>query len=165
MFNIIRRDPFREMLQIRNTMDRLFEDAFSGWWDVDWSQSWTGGLPLDVIEKDDEYIVSASLPGIKPDDLDISFTGNTLTIKGEVKAEDEKEQGQYHLRERRYGSFARSLTLPAGIKGDKIEASYEAGILKLHLPKADEAKPKRIKVKTSVPKMIEGKVREIAGKN
>ena len=164
MFNIIRRDPFRDMLQIRNTMDRLFEDAFTGW-DGDWTRTWEGGLPLDVVEKDDEYIVSASLPGINPDDLDVTFTGNTLSIKGEVKSDDEKEEGHYHLRERRYGSFARSITLPSGVNGNKIQANYEAGILKLHLPKVEEAKPKRISVKTSVPKMIEGKVREIAGKN
>jgi HSP20 family protein len=159
MFNIIRRDPFREMLQIRNAMDRLFEDAYASW-DGDWTRSWDG-----VVEKDDEYVVSASLPGIKPDDLDITFTGNTLSIKGETKSDEEKEEGQYHLRERRYGSFARSITLPSGVNGNKIQANYDAGILKLHLPKSEEAQPKRITVKTTVPKMIEGKVREIAGKN
>ena len=91
-------------------------------------------------------------------------SGNTLIIKGESKSEEEKEQGHYHLTERRYGSFARRITLPSSVKADRIEASYEAGVLKLRLPKAEEAKPKRIPVKTSVPKMIEGKMREITGK-
>jgi HSP20 family protein len=164
MFNIIRRDPFREMLQFRNTMDRMLVDAFSGS-DFDWVNPWDNGLPLDIVEKDNEYIVSASLPGIKPEDLDITFTGNSLNIKGEIKSDDVKEEGQYHLRERRYGSFARSITLPSCVNGDKTQATYEAGILKLHVPKSEEAKPKRITVKTSVPKMIEGKAREIIGKN
>jgi HSP20 family protein len=163
MFNIIRRDPFRELSQMRSAMDRMFDDAFSDW-GGDWSQPLSGVLPLDVVEKDNEFLVSASIPGINPDDLEITYTGNTLTIKGESKGEEEKEEGHYHLRERRYGSFARSITLPASVKADRIDASYEAGVLKLRLPKAEEAKPKRIPIKTSVPKMIEGKVREISGK-
>ena len=163
MFNIIRRDPFREMASMRRMMDRFFDDTL---FDQDWESmaGFSGALPLDVEEKDDEFVVSASLPGINPDDLDITYTGSTLTIKGEFK-EEKEEKGRYHLRERRYGSFSRSITLPSTVKADKIDASYEAGVLKLRLPKAEEAKPKRIPIKTALPKMIEGKVREIAGKN
>jgi HSP20 family protein len=163
MFNIIRRDPFREMASMRRMMDRFFDDTL---FDQDWESmaGFSGALPLDVEEKDDEFVVSASLPGINPDDLDITYTGSTLTIKGEFK-EEKEEKGRYHLRERRYGSFARSITLPSTMKADKIDASYEAGVLKLRLPKAEEAKPKRIPIKTTLPKMIEGKVREIASKN
>lgn len=165
MFNIIRRDPFRELVSMRRMMDQFFDDTYSL---ADWESmpNISSNLALDVVENDDEYVVSASLPGINPDDLEITYTGNTLTIKGEIKDESEKEEkGKYHLRERRYGSFARSINLPSTVVTDKIDASYSSGVLKLHLPKAEEAKPKRIKIKTSVPKMIEGKVREIASKN
>jgi HSP20 family protein len=153
---LTRYDPFRELLSIRNTMDRLFESALSGtsiWQPVSWD------LALDVVETEDEYTVKASLPGINPDDLEITYTNNTLTIKGEVREEKESEGARYHLRERRYGSFARSITLPAGVEADKIEASYEAGVLKLRLPKAEEVKPKRIAIKAGDGrKVIEAEV-------
>ncbi|MFZ5809569.1 MAG: Hsp20/alpha crystallin family protein [Chloroflexota bacterium] len=161
MFQIIRRDPFRELMSIRNMMDRLFDSAFASW---DWDQPFYSELPLDVVENDDEYLIKASLPGMNPDDLEITYSGNTLTIKGEIKSEEESEKGHYHLRERRYGSFARSVTLPSTVKADKIEASYDAGVLKLTLPKAEEAKPKRIAVKSG-QKLIEGKVADIKHKN
>jgi HSP20 family protein len=164
MFRIIRRDPFRDLMRLSDSMDRMFDDPFM---DLDWdvNQPTGGTLALDVVEKDDEFVVSAALPGLDPDDLDISVSGNTLNIKGEIKEEQEKEAGQYHLHERRYGSFARSITLPTTIDSKTIEANYVNGVLKLHLPKSEEAKPRRIPVKTSLPKMIEGKVREITGKN
>ena len=91
---------------------------------------------------------------------------NTLTIKGEFKAEQEKDDVHYHLRERRYGAFARSLTLPAAVKSEAIEAKYEAGVLTLKLPKTEEVKPKKIAVRSvEAPSMIEGKVKEVASKN
>lgn len=161
MFHIIRRDPFRELMSIRNMMDRLFDNAFANW---DWEQPFYSELPLDVVENDDEYVVKASLPGMNPDDLEITYSGNTLTIKGEIKSEEENKKGHYHIRERSYGSFARSITLPSSVKADKIEASYEAGVLKLTLPKAEEAKPKRISVKSG-HKLIEGKISDIKQKN
>lgn len=164
MFNMIRSDPFRDLMRMRDSMDRMFEDPFMdlGW---DANQTSNGTLALDVVEKDDEFVVSASLPGMDPDDLDISVSGNTLNIKGEIKEEREQDKGQYHLHERRYGSFARSITLPTTINSKTIEANYVNGVLKLRLPKSEEAKPRRIPVKTSLPKMIEGKVREITGKD
>ncbi len=154
MFQITRHDPFRDMVNIRNMMDRLFDNAFTGW---DLEDTLTSELPLDVVENDNEYVVKASLPGLNPEDLEITYSGNTLTIKGEIKSEEEEKKGTYHIRERRYGSFARSITLPSAIKEEKIEANYEAGVLKLTLPKAEEAKPKRIAVKSG-HKLIEGKV-------
>ena len=164
MFRIIRRDPFRDLMRWSDSMDRFFEDPFLDTnWDI--NQPRGGTLALDVVEKDDKFVVSASLPGIDPDDLDISVSGNTLSIKGEIREEQEKEEGEYHLHERRYGNFARSITLPTSINPKNIEANYVNGVLKLHLPKSEEAKPRRIPVKTSLPKMIEGKVREIKSKN
>lgn len=164
MRSIIRRDPFREMLSLRNAMDQLFDSAFVGapW---DW-QGLTAELPLDVAENPDEYLVKASLPGINPDDLEITFNERTLTIKGEFKAEETREDVRYHLRERRFGSFARSLTLPTPVKSDAIEARYEAGVLTLRLPKTEEVKAKRIAVRSGdAPQMIEGRAKNIASKN
>jgi len=164
MNSLIRQDPFREMMSLRSAMDRLFDSAFFGspW---EW-QPVSGELALDVAETEDEFLVKASLPGINPDDLDVTVIGKTLTIKGEYKAEEEKEDVHYHLRERRYGSFARSLTLPTPIQSDAVEARFEAGVLTLHLPKTEEVKPKRIAVrKAETPQMIEGKATDIKAKN
>lgn len=164
MNSLIRRDPFREMMTLRSAMDRLFDTAFMGE-PGEWS-SFADTLPLDVSETEDEYLVKASIPGIKPDDLEITYNSKTLTIKGEFKAEQEKEDVRYHLRERRYGAFARSLTLPAAVKSDAIEAKYDAGVLTLKLPKTEEVKPKKITVRSiEAPSMIEGKVKEVASKN
>ena len=153
--NLTRIDPFSEMLSLRNAMDRLFDDFFAP------SSAWDGhdawSLALDVSESNDAYTVKAAIPGINPDEIEVTFTGNTLTIKGETKAEEEKEDQHYHLRERRYGSFTRSLTLPGKVEGDKINAAYEAGVLTLTLPKAEVAKPKRIAIQ--MPKLLEGKAR------
>lgn len=161
---LTRWDPFRELMTIRNTMDRLFDSAMAGspttWQPVTWD------LALDVAESENEFTVKASIPGINPDDLEITFTNNTLTIKGETTEEKEVEKAHYHLRERRYGSFARSITLPAGIEADKIQANYEAGVLRLRLPKTEEVKPKKIAIRTTAsPKVIEAKVSDVPSKN
>jgi len=161
---LTRWDPFREMLSIRNTMDRMFDSALAGSPDRWQPMAWD--LALDVVESKDEFVVKASVPGINPDDLEITFNNNTLTIRGEIKDEKEVEEAQYHLRERRYGSFARSLTLPAGIETSKIEANFEAGVLKLRLPKAEEIKPKKIAIHTKgESKVIEAKATNVASKN
>jgi HSP20 family protein len=117
-------------------------------------------VPLDVIEKDDEYVIKANLAGLDPENLDITYTNNMLTIKGEVSDEREEteENGHYHLRERRYGSFSRSISMPGSVDVSKIEAETKSGVLELHLPKKEEVKPKRIAVKVrSGNQVIEGK--------
>ena len=93
-------------------------------------------------------VVDAANPGVKPEDIEVSLTGDVLTIKGETKAEKEVKEPNYLRRERRYGSFCRSISLPSGLKGDKAEAEFEHGVLKLTIPKAEEVKPKVIEVKT-----------------
>lgn len=154
MYNLSRRDPFREMITLRSAVDRLFDSAFNG--ESDWAQS-SWGVALDVTENENEYTVKATVPGVNPDDIDITFNNGMLTIKGEVKANEEKQGERYHMRERRYGSFSRSIALPTSINPDSIQASYDAGILTLHLPKAEEAKPKRIQIQSSgSQKVIEG---------
>lgn len=154
MANLSRWDPMREMMTLRNAMDQLFNSAFVGP-DFVWEGS-SVGVALDVIENADDYVVKASLPGIKPDDIDVTFDNNVLTIKGDIKEEKDVEETKYHLRERRYGSFSRSISLPSNIKTDSIQADYADGILTLTLPKAEEAKPKRIQVHS--PDMIEANV-------
>ncbi len=159
MTTLMRWDPFREMQALRETVDRLFESSLSTWAGEPRALGWT--LALDVAESEDEYLVKASVPGIKPEDLDITFTDNTLTIKGEIKAEEERDEVRYHIRERRYGQFTRSISLPTSIDAEHIEAEYDNGVLTLHLPKAEEARPKRISVRaTGGQKVIEGEARE-----
>jgi HSP20 family protein len=153
---LTRWDPLQEMLNLRRTVDRLFDNVTP---EHDWSQPAMWGLAVDMVENKDEFIVKASVSGIKPDDLDISYSDDTLTIKGEIKEEKDNKEDQYHLRERRYGSFIRSIELPAKVKGDAIEASYQEGVITLRLPKAEEVKPKRIAIKVNDQKMIEGKLK------
>ena len=153
---LTRWDPFQEMLNLRRTVDRLFDNVLP---EREWAQPTLWGLAVDMVENKDDFIVKASVPGINPDDLDISYADDVLTIKGEIKQDNEIKDNQYHLRERRYGTFARSITLPTKIKGDAIEATYQNGVVTLRLPKAEEVKPKRIAIKVGNNKMIEGKVK------
>jgi HSP20 family protein len=104
-------------------------------------------LAVDMYETDQDVVVKSAVPGIKPDDIDITITGDTLTIKGETKAEEKVEETNYIRQERRYGAFARSLPLPTAIVAEKAKAEFEDGMLTLTLPKAEEVKPKSIKVK------------------
>ena len=158
MTTLARWRPFREMMNLREEMDRLMEEAF----DLSGSQhsgatSW--GLSLDVAEDEDHFIVKASIPGVNPDDIDVTIRENVLTVQGEVTADDTIKENQYHLRERRYGMFARSITLPVPVVADDIEATYEHGVLTLHIPKAEEVKPRRIQIKANSNgdvKVIEG---------
>jgi HSP20 family protein len=141
-------DPFHEMLSLRDAMSSLLQESFvrpSGMP----AEGVTAMLPLDLSEKENEYIVKASLPGIRPEDVQISAHGDTLTIRGEMKAEQEKQDERYHLRERRYGQFQRTVRLPTPINPDKAQAQFENGVLTLILPKAEESKPKQIKIGSS----------------
>jgi HSP20 family protein len=141
-------DPFHEMLSLRDAMSSLLQESFvrpSGMP----ADAVTAMLPLDLSEKENEYIVKASLPGIRPEDVQISAHGDTLTIRGEMKAEQEKQDERYHLRERRYGQFQRTVRLPTPINPDKAQAQFENGVLMLILPKAEESKPKQIKIGSS----------------
>lgn len=135
-------DPYREMISMRRAMDRLIENSV----DDEPAETARWGLALDVVEEDDAYTVKASLPGVKPEDVDITYNKGMLTIRGEMKDESETIKGQYALRERRFGSFSRTITLPTTIKAEEIDANYRDGILTVKLPKAEEVKPKRIAV-------------------
>jgi HSP20 family protein len=145
---VARLDPFNEMVSLRDAVSHLFEDAFirpAGWPLPFEGAAWS--MPVDVIETKDNVIVKAAVPGVKPDEVDVSITGETLTIKGETKAEEKFEEGSYLRKERRFGAFQRTLALPVNVVADKAKAEFENGVLTLTLPKAEVAKPKSIKVK------------------
>jgi len=144
--SIIRREPFSEMISLREAMNRLFEDS--------WIRPGSFFLPaafegpaIDMYQTKDEVVVKASVPGLKPEEMDVSISGDVLTIKGESKHEEKVEQDQYIYQERRFGQFCRQLVLPVQVKSDKAQARYENGVLTLRLPKAEEAKPKSLKIK------------------
>ena len=101
---------------------------------------------IEVFEKEDKFVVKAELPGMKEEDIDISVVGDTLTIKGERKAESEVKEEDYYCCERSYGSFSRSVAIPSNVNANKIKASYEDGVLEVSLPKVPEVKPKKIAV-------------------
>lgn len=134
-----------DLVGLHRDMDDLFHSFFRDWPSLlAETRVWPA---IDIAEKEDALIVKAELPGCKADDIDISVHGNTMTISGEKKQEQEKkEEGYYHL-ERSYGSFRRDLTLPTDVNADKVEASFKDGILSVTLPKSEKAKAKKIKVK------------------
>jgi HSP20 family protein len=143
MSNLTRWEPFGELMSMRKNLDRLFEDAFSRPLALEGQ-----GIPsMDMYQTERDVIVRVTLPGLKPEDIDIKVTGEVLNIRGEIKQEEEVEKATYHLRERRYGSFTRSVTLPVNVVADKAKAEFENGILNLTLPKAEEVLPKVIEVK------------------
>ena len=147
MANITRYDPFGEMVTLRHAMDRLFEDSYVSpltWRTLDGEML---SPALDVHQTSDDIIVQAALPGLKADDVDITITGQTLTIRGEFKADEKVSRDQYMYRERRYGSFNRQLQLPVRVQGDAATATFEDGLLTLRIPKAEETRPRKIAVK------------------
>lgn len=148
MSNLVRWEPFRDLISLREAMDRLFEESFVRPGLGRLVPAGAEALAVDMYETDDTIVVKSAIPGIKPEDLDISITGDTLTIKGETKAEEEVKEENYIRRERRYGSFCRSVAIPMPVMTDKAQAEFEDGVLTLTLPKAEEVKPKAIKVKT-----------------
>jgi HSP20 family protein len=147
MSNIVRWEPFRELVSLREAMDRLFEESFVRPGGGRLAPAGMEIPAVDVYQTDDAVVVKSAIPGIKPEDIDISITGDTLTIKGETKVEEEVNEENYIRRERRYGSFCRSLALPLPVVTDKAAAEFENGVLTLTLPKAEEVKPKAIKIK------------------
>jgi len=145
MSNLTRWEPVREMMTLREAMDRLFDDAFTrplSVRDGGWSTP-----AVDMYQTDNDVVIKAALPGFKADDVQINVTGDLLTIRGELKHEDEQNEKSWHLREQRWGSFERSVSLPTAVVSDKAQADFANGILTITLPKAEEVKPKTITVK------------------
>lgn len=143
---IIRWDPFRDMVTLREKMNRLFEDMFTGRAD-DKEVAATAWAPsVDIYETENELVMTAEVPGINDKDVEIKIEDNTLTLKGERKFEKQTKEENYHRIERSYGSFYRSFTLPSSIDPDKIHAEHENGILKITMPKRPELKPRTVKI-------------------
>jgi HSP20 family protein len=145
MTKITRWEPFREMRRMHDMLDQMMDRSLLDYPDSTGERF--GFLPLDVYQTDENVIVKASAPGLKPDDLDISITGETLTIQGETSEEKEEKGTQYYLKERRASRFSRSITLPTMVKAEEASAEFENGVLTLTLPKVEEVKPKTITVK------------------
>ncbi len=145
MSNLTRWEPMREMMSLREAMDRLFDDAFTR----PLSLGVASAMPaLDMYQTADEVVVRAALPGLKAEDVQISVTGDVLTLRGEFKQADEKKEATYHIREQRYGAFERSVMLPTDVQTDKARADFENGVLTITLPKAEAVKPRTITIKT-----------------
>ena len=145
--SIMRWRPTRDLTNIREEMNRLFDDFFTGWperrrglLEGEWAPS------IDVAETEEDVVVTAELPGVKQENVDITIADDVLTLKGEKKEEKEVKKKNYHRIERSYGSFQRSISLPTGVQTDKAKAKYKDGVLQVTIPKAEEAKPKQIKI-------------------
>jgi HSP20 family protein len=133
--------PFNRLSSLRDLLDSAFQLASSA---PDFTSGWAPAL--DVFEDDNKITVQVELAGMKKEDFDISLQDDLLTISGERKSENEKREGESFRSERFFGAFSRSVTLPSAVKADEIKATYEDGVLTVTLPKAEEAKPKKIQV-------------------
>lgn len=142
--SITRWQPFSELMSLREMMDRLFEETFFAPTRV--TRAGVMTLPIDMYETDKDIVVRAPLPGVTPQDVEITVSGDTLTIRGELKRDETIKREDYIHQEWRYGAFTRSVTLPKPVQADKAEARFENGVLTLTLPKAEEAKVRRIEI-------------------
>jgi HSP20 family protein len=142
--NLVRWTPFHDMTLLQNQMNRLFDGAMQGWpGEANGTRNWVP--PADIHETDNDLVVTADLPGIDPKNIDVRVENNVLSITGERPFEP-VESENIHRVERMYGGFARSFTLSTPVQADKIQATYKDGVLRISLPKAEQAKPKRIQV-------------------
>jgi len=157
MTMITRWDPFREFVTIQDRMNRLFRDSYSPEGRDESLTTSTFAPPVDVYEDEHNVTLKIEVPGIDEKDIDVRIENNTLTVHGERKFEKEEKEENYRRVERQYGSFTRTFTLPTTVDGEKVEANYDKGVLKIHLPKKAEAKPKQIKISVSSTKTLEGK--------
>jgi HSP20 family protein len=153
---ITRWDPFRELAQLQDRVNRLFKESNLATHDEGISPT-SFVPPVDIYENEHNIVLKVELPGVEQKDLDIRIENQTITIRGERKFEKEVKEENFHRVERRYGSFARSFTLPNTVNPENVTADYENGVLKVTLGKRAEAKPKQIKVNVGGTKTIESK--------
>ncbi len=147
MANIMRRRPLMEMVGLRNDMDRFLNDAFRSFFDEGYGENFERRPSVDLEETKDHITISAELPGIKKDDIKISIVDNKVMLSGEINEEKNVKETNYYLKERVRGKFSRSFNLPSPVDSTRADASYKDGILRLTIPKAEEAKPKEIEIK------------------
>ena len=159
MRSVIRWEPFGEFSTLRRAMDRVFDD---------FGQDWRSGeteltFPIDLSETENAVVVKAVLPGIKPEDVDISVSEGVLTVKGESKFEQKTQKENYYRQEIRYGAFHRSVPLPSRVNHEQADAEFKDGVLTVTLPKAEEVRPKQIKIRPSGQVSDANKAGELAG--
>ena len=159
--NIIKYDPFREMRSLQDEVNRLFASSFSRGDNDLMRGAWSPSV--DIFENQNEIVLEAELPGMKPEEVEIAIENNVLTIHGERKFEKKDENDNFHRVERSYGSFTRSFTLPPTVRSENAQAEFENGVLRLTLAKREEAKPRRIEIKATgantQPKTIDTEVK------
>ncbi len=152
MATITRWDPWTDMLSLREAMNQLMEESYVR----PGAARGQGFVPaLDVSETQDAFLVEAAVPGLKPEDLEITVENSVLTIKGETRQENTAKERNFHRIERRFGSFQRTIGLPKSVQADAIKANLEHGVLKLEIPKAEEIKPRKISVNVTSSKTLE----------
>ena len=143
---MMRWEPPRDMLTLRQAMDRLLGESFVRPLSL-WPQLELADVPIDMYQTDKDVVVKATLPGVDAEDVDISISGDLLTIKGEHSEEEEVDEGDYIHKERRIGTFSRSVALPVSVDSNKADAVFDRGVLTVTLPKKEAAKAKKIKAK------------------
>lgn len=147
--SLVRWDPWREMSALRRSIERAFDDALRGTGDAESVLERAWAPRCDVKETDGELVVTADLPGMKLEDISVELHGETLTIKGERRYETDEKEENVHRVERAFGSFYRTFTFGVPVDPEKVSATYKDGVLEVHVPKAEEAKPKRISISAS----------------
>ncbi len=142
MSTLTRWDPFRELTSLRDEMNRMFGRSLGD----GTRPAGTWSPPIDVFDTADAIVLKAELPGLTPDDVEVEVDDGVLSIRGERRFTEQVEEGRYHRLERAYGQFARSLSLPTGVRADDITATFTDGVLEVRVPKADEVRPRKITV-------------------
>jgi HSP20 family protein len=154
---ITRWDPLRDVVSLQSRLNSLFQDYGRGQNDTDALSAASFAPPVDIYEDENRLVLKLETPGIRQEDLDIQIENRTLTVRGERKLEKEEKQENFHRVEHRYGTFARTFSLPSTVDPESVAASYDAGVLKLEFAKRAEAKPRQIKVNVGAqPKQVQG---------
>jgi HSP20 family protein len=149
---LVRWEPVRELSSLQSEMNRVFSTFF----DDNGGSTRRWAPAMDLVERDDHLVLTADLPGLSEDDVRIEVQDNVLTVSGDRKAEHEEKREGYYRMERAYGSFSRSVTLPEGIDADRIDASFDKGVLEVRIPKPEERKPHRIAIGAGAKQDVEG---------
>ncbi len=157
-------DPFGELRQMQSAMDRIWRgyggarrespnasDESQGTYMENWA------VPLDVSRSGEDFLIRASLPGVSPEDIQVSIEDNVLSIRGQTSEQHQESSGNYLMRERRTGSFYRSLRLPDSVDADKVEPTYDHGVLTISIPKAEAKKARSLQIKVGAKEALEGK--------
>ncbi len=145
---IVRWEPFRDLVTIQDRMNRIFDEAFRAprGSEEDWALGGSWAPPVDIYEQDGNLVLKAELPGIDPKDVDIRVENTVLTLRGERKFDQEVKRENCHRVERAYGTFSRAFTLPSVVDTGSIKAEFKDGVLRVTMPKREEAKPKQIQI-------------------